>query len=45
MELSEIGRQFGLDESQIRVAFAALAPIAAAGMRRYTRSDEPVGPA
>ena len=34
MDLSALGRQFGLDEQQTRSAFEALAPVVAAGMRR-----------
>lgn len=34
MDLSAIGRQFGLDEQQTRSAFEALAPVVAAGVRR-----------
>ncbi len=34
MDLSEIGRQFGLDEAQTRAAVEALTPVVAAGMRR-----------
>lgn len=34
MDLSEIGRQFGLDEEQTRAAVEALTPVVAAGMRR-----------
>ena len=34
MELSEIGRQFGLNEEQTRAAVEALTPVVAAGMRR-----------
>jgi hypothetical protein len=34
MDLSEIGRQFGLNEEQARAAVEALTPVVAAGMRR-----------
>ncbi len=34
MDLSEIGRQFGLNEAQPRAAVEALTPVVAAGMRR-----------
>jgi len=34
MDLSEIGRQFGLSEEQTRAAVEALTPVVAAGMRR-----------
>jgi hypothetical protein len=34
MDLSEIGRQFGLNEAQTRAAVEALTPVVAAGMRR-----------
>jgi hypothetical protein len=34
MDLSEIGRQFGLNETQTRAAVEALTPVVAAGMRR-----------
>ena len=34
MDLSEIGRQFGLNEEQTRAAVEALTPVVAAGMRR-----------
>ncbi len=40
MDLSAIGRQFGLDERQTQAAFDALAPVVAAGLRRNTQSDE-----
>jgi len=39
MDLTAIGRQFGLDDQQTRAAFDALAPVVAAGLRRNTRSD------
>lgn len=34
MDLSEIGRQFGLSDEQTRAAVEALTPVVAAGMRR-----------
>ena len=34
MDISAIGRQFGLDEAQTRAAFEALAPVVASGIRR-----------
>ena len=34
MDLSEIGRQFGLNEAQTGAAVEALTPVVAAGMRR-----------
>lgn len=40
MDISAIGRQFGLDEAQTRAAFDALAPVVAAGMRRNAQSPE-----
>lgn len=40
MDLSAIGRQFGLDEQQTQAAFDALAPVVAAGLRRNTQSDD-----
>lgn len=43
MDLSEIGRQFGLDEAQTRAAFEALAPVVAAGVRRNAASDGGLG--
>jgi hypothetical protein len=39
MDLSEIGRQFGLNEAQTRAAFEQLAPVVAAGIRRNNQSD------
>lgn len=39
MDLSEIGRQFGLNEAQTRAAFEQLAPAVAAGIRRNNQSD------
>lgn len=38
MDLSAIGRQFGLDEAQTRAAFDALVPVVAAGVRRSAQS-------
>jgi hypothetical protein len=40
MDLSAIGRQFGLDEAQTRAALDALAPVVAAGVRRNAQSPE-----
>jgi hypothetical protein len=40
MDISAIGRQFGLSEEQTRTAFDALAPVVAAGMRRNAQSPE-----
>jgi hypothetical protein len=40
MDLSAIGRQFGLNEQQTRAAMDALAPVVAAGMRRNAQSPE-----
>lgn len=40
MDLSEIGRQFGLNEAQTRAAFEQLAPVVAAGIRRNNQSDQ-----
>jgi hypothetical protein len=40
MDLSAIGRQFGLDEQQTQAAFDALAPVVAAGLRRNSQSDD-----
>jgi hypothetical protein len=40
MDLSAIGRQFGLDEQQTQAAFDALAPVVAAGLRRNTQTDD-----
>ncbi len=40
MDISAIGRQFGLNEEQTRSAFDALAPVVAAGMRRNAQSPE-----
>ena len=34
MDISAIGRQFGLNDAQTRAAFEALAPVVAAGLRR-----------
>jgi hypothetical protein len=41
MDLSAIGRQFGLDEAQTKAALDALVPVVAAGVRRNAQS--PVG--
>jgi hypothetical protein len=40
MNLSAIGRQFGLDEQETQAAFDALAPVVAAGIRRNAQSGE-----
>ncbi len=40
MDISAIGRQFGLDESQTRAAFEALAPVVASGMRRQANTPD-----
>jgi hypothetical protein len=40
MDLSAIGRQFGLNEEQTRAALDALAPVVAAGVRRNAQSPE-----
>jgi hypothetical protein len=40
MDLSAIGRQFGLDEHQTRAAMDALAPVVAAGVRRNAQSPQ-----
>jgi hypothetical protein len=40
MDISAIGRQFGLDEQQTRAALDALVPVVAAGMRRTAQSPE-----
>jgi hypothetical protein len=39
MDLSEIGRQFGLNEEQTRAAFDALTPVVASGVRRSAQSE------
>ncbi len=39
MDLSAIGRQFGLSEEQTRAAFDALTPVVASGMRRSAQSE------
>lgn len=39
MDISEIGRQFGLNEAQTRAAFEQLAPVVAAGIRRNNQND------
>ena len=38
--ISELGRQFGLDETQTRAALEQLAPVIAAGVRRNASSDD-----
>jgi hypothetical protein len=40
MDLSAIGRQFGLNEEQTRAAMDALAPVVAAGVRRNAQSPQ-----
>lgn len=40
MDLSAIGRQFGLNDEQTRAAMDALAPVVAAGVRRNAQSPE-----
>jgi hypothetical protein len=40
MDLSAIGRQFGLDEAQTRAALEALTPVVAAGVRRNAQSPQ-----
>jgi hypothetical protein len=40
MDLSQIGRQFGLDDAQTRAAFEALAPVVAAGVRKSAQSPD-----
>jgi hypothetical protein len=39
MDLSDLGRQFGLDAAQTQAAVDALAPVVAAGLRRNSQSD------
>ena len=39
MDLSAIGRQFGLTEEQTRAAFDALTPVVASGVRRSAQSE------
>jgi hypothetical protein len=39
MDISAIGRQFGLNEEQTRAAFDALTPVVASGMRRSAQSE------
>ena len=39
MDLSALGRQFGLTPEQTQSAFEALAPVVAAGVRRNTQDD------
>lgn len=43
MDLTAIGRQFGLDEQQMQAAFNALAPVVTAGLRRNTQSEGGLG--
>ncbi len=38
MDISAIGRQFGLDEAQTKAALDALVPVVAAGMRKQAQS-------
>jgi hypothetical protein len=38
MDISAIGRQFGLDDAQTRAALEALGPVVASGMRRSAQS-------
>ena len=40
MDISAIGRQFGLDETQTRAAFEALAPVVASGMRKQANTPD-----
>ena len=40
MDISAIGRQFGLNDEQTRAALEALAPVVAAGVRRNAQSPE-----
>src|SRR5262245_45648462 len=40
MDISAVGRQFGLDEEQTRAALDALVPVVAAGVRRTAQSPE-----
>jgi hypothetical protein len=40
MDLSAIGRQFGLDEAQTRAALEALTPVVASGIRRTAQTPE-----
>src|SRR6476620_981561 len=40
MDVTAIGRQFGLDEEQTRAALDALVPVVAAGVRRTAQSPE-----
>jgi hypothetical protein len=40
MDISAIGRQFGLNDEQTRAALDALAPVVAAGVRRNAQSPE-----
>ena len=43
MDLSTIGRQYGLDPAQTEAAVAALAPVIAAGMKRSAGSGDGLG--
>lgn len=43
MDLSAIGRQYGLDEAQTEAAVAALAPVIAAGFKRSASSGDGLG--
>src|SRR5262245_7134825 len=40
MDITAVGRQFGLNEEQTRAALDALVPVVAAGMRRTAQSPE-----
>jgi hypothetical protein len=40
MDISAIGRQFGLDDAQTRAALEALTPVVASGVRRSAQSPE-----
>jgi hypothetical protein len=40
MDISAIGRQFGLDEAQTRAALEALTPVVAAGVRRNAQTPD-----
>lgn len=40
MDISEIGRQFGLNEAQTRAALEQLAPVVAAGVRKNAQSGQ-----
>ena len=43
MDISTIGRQYGLDPAQTEAAVAALAPVIAAGMKRSASSGDGLG--